>query len=130
LKKCVSCGSISTDDKQVCGVCGTSLAGIPSIALEQAVRIPERPFHPKIRSRWTGTMVILGGGGLLVLSFFGFYLNSPLLGFMILPGLFILLIGLTQDSSVRGWRGRNAKTAPILPGSGRTEGETDREQPQ
>jgi len=74
-------------------------------------------------------MVILAGVILLALSGLGFYLNSPALILVLLPGLFVIMIGITSQGAVRprGWRGRNAKTAPILPTGGRTHGETDRE---
>ena len=73
--------------------------------------------------------MVVAGTILLALGGLGFYLNSPVLILLLLPGLFVMMIGMTSQGDVRprGWRGRNAKTAPILPTGDRIHGETDRE---
>lgn len=60
----------------------------------------------KVRTSKTGIVGMLAGIGLAVLSVFGFYLNSLLLILMILPGLFLITVGITSQGKLRwGWGG-------------------------
>jgi hypothetical protein len=93
------------------------------------MQVRAQPFHLERRSSKTRIIGALAGVGILALSGLGFYLNNLVLILMLLPGLFIVMIGITSQGIVRprGWRGRNAKTAPILPTGDRIHGETDKE---
>lgn len=47
MKKCPECGSVSGDDDLNCGVCGTSLEGVPYESLDILSEKPEPLIKPK-----------------------------------------------------------------------------------
>jgi hypothetical protein len=58
-----------------------------------------------------GIVGMLAGIGLAILSVLGFYLNNLLLILMILPSLFLIMVGITsQGKRLWGWGG-STKTA-------------------
>jgi hypothetical protein len=60
---------------------------------------------------------MLAGVGVLALSGVGFFLNSLVLILMLLPGLFIIMIGITaRGKPLTGWgRGLGSRTGEFSP---------------
>lgn len=54
MKKCSRCGSISSDDEYVCGVCGSSLEGTVPTNIEQATQVQEQPLRSRTQANKIG----------------------------------------------------------------------------
>jgi hypothetical protein len=111
LRRCDNCGSISQDDKHLCGVCGSNLSDQPSLSLDQTTRIQESPVHLERGIGRVGVVEVLSGTaiiGLGVLSLFVGPLGSvtfrlglvtfPLVLVLWLIGLFGIVLGIGSMS--------------------------------
>ena len=73
----------------------------------------------EVRTSKTGIIGVLAGIGLIALGAIGLFLGSVLLIIMVLPGLFLIMIGITsQGAAIRGW-GRGARTRGEVSRTGR-----------
>jgi hypothetical protein len=125
MKKCVTCGAISTDDEQTCGVCRASLEGIVSLSMEQAGQIAAPEFHLNNKVSRTAMIETIAGTVLLGIGALVLYIAGPLDPFGFIPlllGMFALIVGVNSLSTAltRPWRG-HSRAGPVLATSYRTQ---------
>lgn len=125
MKKCVTCGAISTDDEQTCGVCRASLRGVVSLSMEQRGRIAAPEFHLNNRASKTAIIETIAGTVFLGVGALVLYIVGPSNPFGLIPlllGMFTLIVGVNSlgTALTRPWRG-HSRAGPVLATSYRTQ---------